>query len=490
MTFCHNPNMFPALALGGVLYAVGDRLARSGRFTGGWRWFLLFLAALSLVPGVLFILYYAHLFRDSEWYLQFRAINHIEVLAGLAGFAFGWAEHRGKMGVWQRRLVGRRLLLRAGLLFILAPFPKPLLLPVDLSGNLHAMWRDDVCLQSVPGTCGPCATATILRQLGIASSEEELALAMFSCFTGTENWYLVRTVRALGLQATYHSGVKLDSVVAPAILGVTVQGRFGHFIALLDRTDTGMVIADSLRGRLVLSHADFQREYGYTGSAIEIGYYPTTSFADGTIMLCYSTSQDGRFQCRITARSLFDFAPTRRVMATVTESINHTTLFEGRIDWRDSLTDARASWKYIHWEDSAVVAGPGFHGEWRLPLPAALLVPPVVTTNVAERPHDTHAMAFYPTTVLGIRIGKTVRNDIVRRLGPGICTRRLTGLMAALITVRQTERSLSASAPAAMHASLRCRSCVRIQRVCRIAGRLLGHWLRRKFRQLLLFHQA
>lgn len=268
MTFCINPNGAAALLLGGVLYAAGDRLARCDMSAAArrcWR----ALALVSLLPGLLYALHYLHLFSDAAWYVELRSIAGVEALAGLAGFACGWAEYRGS-ATGRMRFIGKRPLLWLGLLFIMVPFLKPLLLPVDCIGNLHAMRRDGVVLQSVPGSCGPCATATILTQLGIDSSEEELARDMYSAFSGTEIWYLLRAVRGRGLTAGYRADAALAEVQPPAILGVTVPGQFGHFIAMLERTDTGMVIADSLRGRLTLDAATFRRDYEYRGTAVEI----------------------------------------------------------------------------------------------------------------------------------------------------------------------------------------------------------------------------
>ena len=63
------------------------------------------------------------------------------------------------------------------------------------------------------------------------------------------------------------TGTWLAPSGAAAFAGVSLGGEegVGHFITVLDHTGEGYVIADPLRGRLVLSPDEARRRYHFTG---------------------------------------------------------------------------------------------------------------------------------------------------------------------------------------------------------------------------------
>jgi ABC-type bacteriocin/lantibiotic exporter with double-glycine peptidase domain len=134
-------------------------------------------------------------------------------------------------------------------------------------------WQDDVCLQSTPSTCGPCAAATVLRALGDDVTESELAEAARATTSGTLNWLLVRALRARGHTARFRDAATIDEVAPPAIIGVWIGGHggIGHFLAYLGKDAAGAyVIGEPLKGRRVLSAGDMARAYRFDAFAIEV----------------------------------------------------------------------------------------------------------------------------------------------------------------------------------------------------------------------------
>jgi len=245
--------LIPALAIAAALFWLGARRPVP------W-WVTVPLAA----PGVLYALYYTHLFDDAIWYCEWRTLPLTELLAGGVGLL------AGRLHAWyDPQSLGEKLaapLLAAAL--VLVPFIKPLLAPLD-TGALHADCPGEVCLQSTLSTCGPASAATLLKRFGIRTSEQELARECFTYKGGTESWYLARALRRRGVKARFV--IERGGLPHPAIAGVVlpgeglVRGRAGHFIAVLDQTPSTVTIADPLIGRRVLTRDRLGRRYHFTG---------------------------------------------------------------------------------------------------------------------------------------------------------------------------------------------------------------------------------
>ncbi|MGC4121721.1 MAG: cysteine peptidase family C39 domain-containing protein [Myxococcales bacterium] len=264
------PLFATALALFAAGYAGWRRASR--------RCALLVAGAAIALPWGLFPAYYLHLpALDAPWYFQWRSQAWTDLLpAGvglLSGCFAGWLrerarvdQHAGGRPPWGWAAVARGLGVLAGLLVI--AFAKPWLGTLPAS-KIHDEWRDGVCLQSTPSTCGPCAAATILKTFGEPATELQLAHEASSTRTGTLNWLLARALRSRGFDATFTAPEQVQEVVAPAILGVKV-GAAGHFVALLERTGEQLVIADPLEGRLSMTVAEFERRYPFARFALSI----------------------------------------------------------------------------------------------------------------------------------------------------------------------------------------------------------------------------
>jgi hypothetical protein len=249
------PLQFAVYALGAAGFFWGTRLKTR-------PWVLLPLA----LPTLAFVGYYLKFFSEPVWLYQIRAIPGSELLAALAGVPAGaFFRKTPRLARWVIPLI----------LFLLlfAPYLKFWLLPLNRS-LLKETWKDGVCLQSTPSTCGPASAATLCKFLGVDLTERELATESFSTATGTENWYLVRALRRYGLTATWvKTPPDPHALIYPAIAGTQLGGAggAGHFIVVLNKTPDGYLIADPVYGKPVLRSGEISGgRYRFTGFFLKL----------------------------------------------------------------------------------------------------------------------------------------------------------------------------------------------------------------------------
>ena len=227
--------------LAAALYAVGRAWGRG--------WVAIAVGILAAVPAVLFASYYLRLLDNAAWFYNLRALPYVELAGAGAGLLAGVVQGRVAVPV-------------GALLLILVPHLKPLLTPLDLS-RLRDRCEGEVCLQSTPSTCGPASAATLLRRLGMAATERELAVEARSSASGTEIWYLARALRARGVDAV--AMMAPGEIVAPSIAGVLLRGNAGHFIAVLKQSPTEVTVMDPMHGMAVIPRAELAQRYRFTG---------------------------------------------------------------------------------------------------------------------------------------------------------------------------------------------------------------------------------
>ena len=222
------------------------------------------IGVLLAVPATLAVLYYTHLFDHWQWFYQARSLPFSELsFAGigfLGGTVFSWQEPE----TWRERLV----LPLFTVVFLFVPFMKPLLDPLDLN-RLQDRCNGSVCLQSTFSTCGPASAATILRSYGQNVTERELAIESLTYRGGTEAWYLARALRRRENQAEFIF-TNANSIPYPAIAGVRLRGGEGHFIAVLNVTDSVATIVDPLSGEAKITLSALRKQYEFTGFFLKI----------------------------------------------------------------------------------------------------------------------------------------------------------------------------------------------------------------------------
>jgi hypothetical protein len=250
---------------GVVLFLVGSVAGKRVTSRGG-RTALLAFGLLLASPGLLFALYYIHVLDNAAWFYTFRALPDTELLGAGLGFV------AGILNSWfAPETLGEKLFVPVvAFLFVLIPFIKPLLDPIDLT-RLRDRCEGDVCLQSTFSTCGPCSAATLLKAFGETASEKQLAKECLTSGGGTEIWYIARAFQRRG----YHTSVLIQkpqdlSPPSPAIAGVTLRGGVGHFIALVNERSGFITIADPMKGKLIVKKEDLAKYYHFTGFFLTI----------------------------------------------------------------------------------------------------------------------------------------------------------------------------------------------------------------------------
>lgn len=204
------------------------------------------------IPGVLYTLYYAHLYDGWRGFYELRAARGSERLAASFGSLAGIVAFFCRK--W-RISIGLIVILATGWLAL--PHSKLILLPARVQPTNEI--EDGVCMQSSPSSCGPAAAVTLL---GADISEAELARESYTYLGGTEIWYLMRALRARGRDVEII--MNSDTIHAPAIAGVRVQNA-GHFVAVISADEDTVVVGDPLKGRFEMSPAAMRSQYNFTG---------------------------------------------------------------------------------------------------------------------------------------------------------------------------------------------------------------------------------
>ena len=221
---------------------------------------LFIISFIAAIPGILFTLYYLHLFDNSEWFYNFRSVKFIELTAAgmglLAGAFYGIICNKNKI---------YRILITVFLcVWIYIPYVKSVALPIpesDFSDN----WSNNVCLQTTLSSCGPSCAATLLKDFGIDVSEKQLAKSCFTYQGGTEIWYIARVFRKYGFEVEFKKLSDLpSSLPAPSIAGVKI-GKLGHFIPLIARKKDLYIVGDPLIGRKSYTKSELLKRYKFTG---------------------------------------------------------------------------------------------------------------------------------------------------------------------------------------------------------------------------------
>jgi hypothetical protein len=252
-----NPALAPIAVLAISFFFAGAALER--RYP---RAALVFGAILAM-PGLLAVLYYAHLFDRWPWFYEARSLPFSELTFSGLGFLGGTLYRWHGPETWKQRLAVPFVTA----VILLVPFMKPLIDPLDVN-TLKDRCNGTVCLQSSFATCGPASAATILRVFGQRVTERDLAVESFTYRGGTEVWYLARALRRRGNLAEF---VFSDNTLPyPAVAGVRLRGGAGHFIAVLSATSQTVTVADPLSGEVTLALKDLQKMYQFTGFFLKI----------------------------------------------------------------------------------------------------------------------------------------------------------------------------------------------------------------------------
>jgi len=160
--------------------------------------------------------------------------------------------------------------------FSIMPFLVPALIQPQLAAIETKIDARGICYQSTDFTCAPAAAVTILRRLGLTAHEGELAvLSHSSPMAGTlpnclkaalENRY-----GSDGLKCQYRRFNSIDQLKEAGFTLAVVKDSFltDHCVAVLQVSDTGVVLADPVTGTRMLSCQQFESIWRFTGLVLK-----------------------------------------------------------------------------------------------------------------------------------------------------------------------------------------------------------------------------
>lgn len=121
-------------------------------------------------------------------------------------------------------------------------------------------------MQSTSYNCGPAALATVLNNLGINVTEQELAILAGTDESGTTMYGLVQATRAKGINATGRrltvNELEKNSIPVLVINGVV------HYSVVNEITRYSVKLADPSLGNVMMPKIEFKKIY--TGNALII----------------------------------------------------------------------------------------------------------------------------------------------------------------------------------------------------------------------------
>ena len=178
-----------------------------------------------------------------------------------------------------RRLPRRRdqiavlaLMVTATAAFLGGGFVAPALTPTLLAGHTTDVDPLGVCHQTTGFTCGPASAVTVLRRLGVAAGEAELATAArTSALFGTEpealQGALLDRFGAAGLHCEPRRFRDLADLAATPAAITIVRHNFWvhHYVAVLSVRDGVVEVGDPLGGRTTYTAAAFARVWRRSG---------------------------------------------------------------------------------------------------------------------------------------------------------------------------------------------------------------------------------
>ena len=120
-----------------------------------------------------------------------------------------------------------------------------------------------VVMQTRNYTCGPAALATLLQNLGINTTEDELADLAETTEDGTTMQGLIKAAKAKGVNLI---GVKLNiTELRGNMITYTVSDGEGHYTLIREVTNNTVKLADPTQGNIEIPLEEFQKIYtGYT----------------------------------------------------------------------------------------------------------------------------------------------------------------------------------------------------------------------------------
>lgn len=123
-----------------------------------------------------------------------------------------------------------------------------------------------IVMQSTNYTCGPAALATVLSNMGINTTEKELADLAGTDESGTTMYGLAKAAKEKGLNAV-GMNLAVDDLQANDIVFLNINGD-PHYSVVIAVTENSVILADPSLGNVEFSKEDFEKYY--SGNALVI----------------------------------------------------------------------------------------------------------------------------------------------------------------------------------------------------------------------------
>jgi Peptidase C39 family len=129
-----------------------------------------------------------------------------------------------------------------------------------------------ICRQSTSYTCGPATAVTALRKLGFPAEEGQIAiLSHTTAATGTPPDILAQVLQERygkdGLIAEYHAFKDISELKNAGLTLAVIKFTFmvDHYVAVLEVTDSEVVVGDPLDGLDRMSYDEFRQKWRFEG---------------------------------------------------------------------------------------------------------------------------------------------------------------------------------------------------------------------------------
>jgi predicted double-glycine peptidase len=171
-------------------------------------------------------------------------------------------------------------LLMAAMIFSASiwPFLTPAFNRKELSRLQTQINADGVCIQTTDYTCGPAAAVTALRKLGFSADEGKLAILSETSFiTGTSPDMLAEALQKEygknGLVAEFRPFKDISELKQAGLALAVVKYNIveDHWVAVLQVTDSEVIVGDPLGGVVKLSYSDFLEKWRFIGVVLKRG---------------------------------------------------------------------------------------------------------------------------------------------------------------------------------------------------------------------------
>ncbi|HZN64144.1 MAG TPA: cysteine peptidase family C39 domain-containing protein [Tepidisphaeraceae bacterium] len=156
----------------------------------------------------------------------------------------------------------------------------PFLMPAVVRPRLAALKTqidcDGVCRQTTEYTCGPAASVTALRQLGIDAGEAELALLMHTSPTvGTPTDVAASALQQhfgpRGVRCEMRSFTSVDELPrsSPVLAVIKYRLLVDHFVTVLCVDDRHVTVGDPILGKITYPRAVFEDRWRFMGIVLD-----------------------------------------------------------------------------------------------------------------------------------------------------------------------------------------------------------------------------